>query len=75
MIPKEVVICDWHYERPDKTAVYFAMKGFRVITCSWRKPEVAIKQVQDMVSFRKESPRQMKDRFHGVSSVRSPATS
>jgi hypothetical protein len=66
MIPKEVVICDWHYERPDKTAVYFAMKGFRVITCSWRKPEVAIKQVQDMVTFRKESPRVMKDRFHGV---------
>src|SRR5688500_9597541 len=66
MIPKEVVICDWHYERPDKTAVYFAMKGFRVVTCSWRKPEVAIKQVQDMVEFRKESARQMKDRFHGV---------
>jgi hypothetical protein len=26
MIPKDVVICDWHYERADKTAIYFAMK-------------------------------------------------
>jgi hypothetical protein len=25
MIPKDVIICDWHYERPDQTAVYFAM--------------------------------------------------
>jgi hypothetical protein len=66
LIPKEVVICDWHYERPEKTAVYFAMKGFRVITCSWRKPEVAVKQVQDMVEFRKESAREMKDRFYGI---------
>ena len=27
LIPKDVVICDWHYERADQTAVYFAMKG------------------------------------------------
>lgn len=27
MIPKDVVICDWHYERPDATAVLFAAKG------------------------------------------------
>jgi hypothetical protein len=76
MIPKEVVICDWHYDRPEKTAVYFAMKGLRVITCSWRKPEVAVKQVQDMVDFRKESARQMKDRFYGImETVWSPAAS
>src|SRR5215212_2495867 len=30
LIPKDVVMCDWHYERADKTAVYLAMKGFRV---------------------------------------------
>jgi hypothetical protein len=38
MIPKDVVICDWHYNRADKTSVYFAMKGLRVITC----PESAV---------------------------------
>ena len=66
MIPKDVVICDWHYERPDKTAVYFAMKGFKVITCSWRIPEVGVAQVRDMMSFRQQSPAAMKDRFYGV---------
>jgi hypothetical protein len=35
MIPKDVVICDWHYERPDRTAVYFAKKDLRVVTCPW----------------------------------------
>jgi hypothetical protein len=66
MIPKDVVICDWHYERADKTAVYFAMKGFNVITCPWRRPAVAIEQVNDMVSFRKNSTKQMKEHFWGV---------
>src|SRR5690348_470674 len=39
MIPKDVVICDWHYERADKTPVYFAMKGLHVITCPWNRSE------------------------------------
>ena len=66
LIPKDVLICDWHYERPDKTAVYFAMKGFRVVTCPWRNPGVAIEQVNDMVDFRRQSSNQMKERFQGV---------
>ena len=53
MIPKDVVICDWHYERPDQSAVYFAMKGLRVITCPWNKPDVAIAQAEDMARWRK----------------------
>jgi N-acetyl-beta-hexosaminidase len=66
MIPKDVFICDWHYERPDKTAVYFAMKGLDVATCPWRKPEVAKIQVQDMIAFRQGSTPEMKDKFQGV---------
>lgn len=66
MIPKDVVICDWHYERADKTPVYFAMKGFRVITCPWRQPSVAIAQVHDMIKFRKESTKEMQPRFYGM---------
>jgi hypothetical protein len=66
MIPKDVVICDWHYERPDKSPVYFAMKGLRVITCSWRRPEVAVAQVNDMLLFRQQATSQMKNRFYGV---------
>jgi hypothetical protein len=66
MIPKGVVICDWHYERPDKTPVHFAKNGLTVITCSWRKPEVAVAQVNDMVSLRKQSRGAMKNRYAGV---------
>jgi hypothetical protein len=66
MIPKDVVICDWHYERPDKTAVYFAMKGFRVVTCPWRNPGVAVKQVDDMLRFRQESTPLMRKNFLGI---------
>jgi hypothetical protein len=66
MIPKDVVICDWHYERPDKTAVYFSMKGFRVITCPWRQPSFAITQINDILSFKRESPPEMSARFLGV---------
>lgn len=66
MIPRDVVICDWHYERPDKTPVYFAMKGFDVVACPWRIPEVAVSQVQDMVRFRNQSTPEMKDRFKGM---------
>jgi hypothetical protein len=66
MIPKDVIICDWHYERADKTAVYFAMKGFKVITCSWRNPVVTAEQVKDMFSFRQSATAPMKERFYGV---------
>lgn len=66
MIPKEVFICDWHYERPDQTAVYFAMKGFDVATCPWRTPETALTQVSDMVRFRQQSSPEMSKHFQGI---------
>jgi len=66
MIPKDVVICDWHYERPDQTAVYFAMKGFRVITCTGRSSKNSIIQTDDMAKFRKYATPQMKPRYYGM---------
>jgi len=66
MIPKDVVICDWHYERPDKTAVYFSMKGLQVLTCPWRDPQLAVQQIQDVLNFRANSTPEMKDRFQGI---------
>ena len=66
MIPKDVIICDWHYERPDQTPVYFAMKGLNVVTCPWRMPSNAVLQAQDMVKFRDHSTPEMKDRFMGM---------
>jgi hypothetical protein len=66
MIPKDVMICDWHYERPDKTPVYFAMKGFKVATCPWRNPSVAVSQVEDMRTFRRDATPEMKENFQGI---------
>ena len=66
MIPKDVTICDWHYERADQTAVYFAMKGFDVVTCPWREPAVAVQQLDDMVRFRNSSTPEMRSRFKGI---------
>jgi hypothetical protein len=66
MIPEDVVICDWHYEKAVPTAAHFAMKGFDVITCPWRKPNVAINQVELMTDFKKNSPEPMNKRFKGM---------
>lgn len=66
LIPQDVVICDWHYERPDPTPVYFAMKGFRVLTCPWRNPEAAVRQLHDQLRFREQSVAAMKPRFRGM---------
>ena len=66
LIPKDVVICDWHYQRADQTSVYFAMKGLDVVSCSWKNPEAATAQVRDMVRFRESSTPQMQRHFQGV---------
>ncbi|MEO6836961.1 MAG: family 20 glycosylhydrolase [Ginsengibacter sp.] len=66
MIPKDVVICDWHYERADQTAVYFAMKGFKVISCPFNNADAGVEQVDDMYKFRQRSTPEMKERFQGI---------
>ncbi len=66
LIPKDVVICDWHYERADVTPVYFAMKGFRVITCTGRKPETSISQAEDIARFRNNATKEMNPRYYGI---------
>jgi hypothetical protein len=66
LIPNDVFICDWHYERADPSAVYFAMKGLSVVTCPWRNPETAVQQLHDMLKFRQESSTAMRPRFQGI---------
>jgi len=66
MIPKTVVICDWHYEKAYPTAALFAMKGFDVITCPWRKPDVAIAQVKLMNDLKNNSTPEMASHYLGM---------
>ena len=74
LIPSDVVINDWHYERADPTAPYFAAKGFTVVTCPWKSGEVAVTQIEDMIRFRRSSTPAMRDHFAGVmQTIWSPA--
>jgi hypothetical protein len=66
MIPKDVVINDWHYERPDPTAIYFVLKGFRVVTCPWRFPEVTKTQLQIMLDTKKYATPAVRDNYLGM---------
>lgn len=66
MIPKSVVINDWHYEQALPTPAYFALKGFDVVACPWRKADVAESQVDMIYDFQKNSPKKMRSHFKGV---------
>lgn len=66
IIPKDVVICDWHYERPDPTAFLFASKGFNVVTCPWRTPEIAVQQEKMMRMFIESATKEMQPRYKGM---------
>jgi hypothetical protein len=66
LIPKEVVICDWHYRIAVPTSVLFATNGFDVITCPYQTPSVALTQLEHFLSFRENSPEPMKSHFRGM---------
>ncbi|MCO5950296.1 family 20 glycosylhydrolase [Mucilaginibacter flavidus] len=66
LIPRDVVICDWQYDRDNQTAVYFAMKGLRVVTCAWNRPQVALSQVENYYRARAASGKELKPRFYGM---------
>jgi len=65
LISKDVVICDWHYERADPTIAMFALKGFRVMFCSYDKPEVTRAQMEMTDDFIENSNRVLKERYVG----------
>ncbi|UZR98081.1 family 20 glycosylhydrolase [Chondrinema litorale] len=66
LIPKDVMICDWHYERVDPTPVLFASKDLNVAICPWRKADLAEKQLKQMLEFRANATPEMKENFTGM---------
>lgn len=64
-IDRSVMMCDWHYRDAEQSAVYFAIKGFDVITCGWERPDITRLQLDDMLRFRSHSSRHMSSRFKG----------
>lgn len=59
MIPKDIIICDWHYEQMETypSVPMFIEKGFRVWPSSWRDVDAA-KQLIDY-SYRYDSPKML----------------
>ncbi|MBN1821146.1 MAG: family 20 glycosylhydrolase [Prolixibacteraceae bacterium] len=66
LISKDVVICDWHYEASHPTVALFAAKGLTVVTCPWRKSDVALEQDKMTRSFIKNASNEMKPRYAGM---------
>ena len=66
MIPKDIMICDWHYERVEPTAAYFALKGFDVATSSWRKGSVAQEQLALLENIRNNASEETAQHIKGM---------
>ena len=65
MIPKDILICDWHYGRADLTGVYFAMKGLPVVSCGYENPVTAVQQIKDMIQFRSQTTKVTASKLQG----------
>jgi Glycosyl hydrolase family 20, catalytic domain len=66
LVPKDIVICDWHYDRPLPTTEHFAIEGFPVLACPWRKPDVALAQLDAVRRVRSHSTDAISSRMQGV---------
>jgi hypothetical protein len=65
-IPRDVLICDWHYEKAVPGAAWFAMLGFDVVSSPWRKPEVALAQIEMLRTMRAQSNPAVAARAQGL---------
>jgi len=65
-VPKDIVLCDWHYEQAHPTAAYFALQGFRVVSCPWRIPKVALAQLDQIVEMKKNAAPPVAERLLGM---------
>ncbi|MCS7315765.1 MAG: family 20 glycosylhydrolase [Bryobacterales bacterium] len=66
MVPRDIVICDWHYENAPPTAAWFATEGFPVVCSPWRKPEVALAQWELVRHVRRNAPDAIGRRMLGM---------
>jgi hypothetical protein len=59
MIPKDIIICDWHYEKRDSypSVQMFIDKGFRVLPTSWKDVGASHTLIEQTLSLK--SPRML----------------
>jgi hypothetical protein len=66
LVPKDIMICDWHYERAVPTAAHFALEGFQVVSSPWRKPGVALRQLDLTRLVRAQAGEPVASRMQGM---------
>jgi len=66
MVPRDMVICDWHYDSVPPTAAHFAVEGFRVLAAPWRKTNVALGQLELIRAVRAHADQTVAPRMLGV---------
>jgi hypothetical protein len=66
MVPRGIVICDWHYDSVSPTAAHFAVEGFRVVAAPWRKTHVALGQLDLVRSVRSNADQTIAPRLLGM---------
>jgi hypothetical protein len=50
LIPKDIIMCDWHYETRPKgypSVAYLQEKGFRILPSSWRNKDAALAMLRE----------------------------
>ena len=66
LVPKDIVICDWHYQKAEPTAAFFAAHGFEVVSCPWDKPGVGREEVKIQRLMRNHANDALASKFLGV---------
>jgi len=65
-VPRDIVMCDWHYRRAEPTAAYFAAHGFPVVSSPWRDVSVALGQLELIRLARQHASPELAANFRGV---------
>ena len=66
LVPKDIVISDWHYDAAHPTAIYFALEGFNVVSSPWRRASVAMRQLDLIRLARANSTAAVAARLQGM---------
>jgi hypothetical protein len=65
-VPKDIVICDWHYEHAEPTPAYFAMNGLTVVASPWRNSTIARQQLSLILDLRLGANDKIAQKAQGV---------
>ena len=66
LVPRDIVMCDWHYDSVPATAARFAVEGFPVVYAPWRQTEVALGELDVVRAIRAHADGTIAPRMMGV---------